>query len=66
MANPNNDWSQFYNKQTFFPTTSTTTTTASTSADSSVNPESRRVSKPTRRRSRAPPYTHYTSQHRHS
>ncbi|CAN7110391.1 VQ motif-containing protein 22 [Brassica rapa] len=53
MANPNNDWSQFYNKQTFFPTTSTTTTTASTSADSSVNPESRRVSKPTRRRSRA-------------
>ncbi|KAG2239192.1 hypothetical protein Bca4012_023953 [Brassica carinata] len=54
MANPNNDWSQFYNNQTFFPTTSTTTaTTTSTSADSPVNPESRRVSKPTRRRSRA-------------
>ncbi|KAJ0232756.1 VQ motif-containing protein [Hirschfeldia incana] len=55
MANPNNDWSQFYNNQTFFPTTSTTTTatTASTSADSLVNPESLRVSKPTRRRSRA-------------
>ncbi|KAF8080014.1 hypothetical protein N665_0982s0016 [Sinapis alba] len=49
MANPNNDWSQFYNNQTFFPTTTTT----STSADSPVNPESRRVLKPTRRRSRA-------------
>ncbi|CAH8316879.1 unnamed protein product [Eruca vesicaria subsp. sativa] len=53
MANPNNEWSQFYNNQTFFPTTSTTTTTTATSADSPVNPESRRVSKPTRRRSRA-------------
>lgn len=52
MANPNNDWSHFYNNQTFFTTTTTTTTTA-TSADSPVSPESRRVSKPTRRRSRA-------------
>ncbi|KAJ4912307.1 VQ motif-containing protein [Raphanus sativus] len=50
MANPNNHWSQFYNNQT---TSTTTATTTSTSADSPVNPESRRVSKPTRRRSRA-------------
>ncbi|KAL1220631.1 VQ motif-containing protein 22 [Cardamine amara subsp. amara] len=52
MANPNNDWSQFYNNQPFFTTTTTTTTTA-TSAESPLSPESRRVSKPTRRRSRA-------------
>ncbi|KFK24359.1 hypothetical protein AALP_AAs62136U000100 [Arabis alpina] len=52
MANPNNDWSQFYNNEPFFTTTTTTTTTA-TSADSPVGLENRRVSKPTRRRSRA-------------
>ncbi|EFH46520.1 hypothetical protein ARALYDRAFT_493376, partial [Arabidopsis lyrata subsp. lyrata] len=53
--NSNNDWSHFYNNQTFFTTaTSTvTTTTTTTSADSPLNPESRRVTKPTRRRSRA-------------
>ncbi|KAG7542840.1 VQ motif [Arabidopsis thaliana x Arabidopsis arenosa] len=55
MANSNNDWSQFYNNQTFFTTATSTvaTTTTTTSADSPLNPESRRVTKPTRRRSRA-------------
>ncbi|ESQ56016.1 hypothetical protein EUTSA_v10026342mg [Eutrema salsugineum] len=52
MANPNNDWSQFYNNQTFF-TTSTTTTTTATSDNSPVSSENRRVAKATRRRSRA-------------
>ncbi|AEE83558.1 hypothetical protein [Arabidopsis thaliana] len=56
MANSNNDWSQFYNNQTFFTTatsTVTTTTTTATSADSPLSPDNRRVAKPTRRRSRA-------------
>lgn len=53
MANSNNDWSQFYNNQTFFTTTTSTVTTTTTAADSPLSPESRRVSKPTRRRSRA-------------
>ncbi|XP_010440340.1 PREDICTED: VQ motif-containing protein 22 [Camelina sativa] len=57
MANSNNDWSQFYNNQTFFTTATastvtTTTTTTATSAESPLNPETRRVAKPTRRRSR--------------
>ncbi|ESQ47658.1 hypothetical protein EUTSA_v10021568mg [Eutrema salsugineum] len=61
MANPN-EWSQFYNNnQTFFTTstiTSTTVTTASpsgeaTSTDSRLSPETGRVTKPARRRSRA-------------
>ncbi|EOA19042.1 hypothetical protein CARUB_v10007700mg [Capsella rubella] len=57
MANSNNDWSQFYNNQTFFTTatnsTVTTTTTTATSSDHSpVSTETRRVTKPTRRRTR--------------
>lgn len=60
MANPN-EWSQFYNNnQTFFTTSTTastavTTTTAgdTTSIDSRLSPETGRVTKPTRRRSRA-------------
>ncbi|CAN8275105.1 unnamed protein product [Cochlearia groenlandica] len=50
MANPNNDLSHFYNNNQTFFTTATTTTTTATSANS---PLIRRVSKPTRRRSRA-------------
>ncbi|XP_010466483.1 PREDICTED: VQ motif-containing protein 22-like [Camelina sativa] len=61
MANPN-EWSQFYNtNQTFFTTSSTvstavtTTTTGgdTTSIDSRLSPETGRVTKPARRRSRA-------------
>ncbi|KAF8086010.1 hypothetical protein N665_0639s0022 [Sinapis alba] len=66
MANPN-EWSPFYNNnnnQTYFTTSTitstavTTTTTASpsgepTSIDSRLSPESGRVTKPARKRSRA-------------
>ncbi|EOA31512.1 hypothetical protein CARUB_v10014701mg [Capsella rubella] len=61
MANPN-EWSQFYNtNQTYFTTsttastavTTTTTTGDTTSIDSRLSPETGRVTKPTRRRSRA-------------
>ncbi|CAN6990738.1 unnamed protein product, partial [Brassica rapa subsp. trilocularis] len=65
MANNPNDWSPFYNNnQTFFTTSTitstavTTTTTASpsgeaTSMDSRLSPETGRVTKPARKRSRA-------------
>ncbi|KFK39508.1 hypothetical protein AALP_AA3G252900 [Arabis alpina] len=60
MANPN-EWSQFYNNNQTFFTTSTTTSTAvtttttgeTTSTDSRLSPETGRVTKPARRRSRA-------------
>ncbi|CAA7030230.1 unnamed protein product [Microthlaspi erraticum] len=64
MANPNEWSSQFYNNNQTFFTTSTTTSTAVTtttttttgeanSIDSRLSPETGRVTKPARRRSRA-------------